>query len=253
MSVLISVVSHNQAGLVHSLLQDFNRYFYGKEIRVVLTINVEESLPFTEKDYEFKLKIIINRTPKGFSANHNTAFWSWPSDFFVVLNPDVRFTYDPISPLSTRLSEKDIGVIAPLVVKTDHSIEDNARRLPTPSRLIKRIMIPQKKSLLDYQIKSLIYPDWVAGIFMLFPSPVFAAMNGFDERFFLYFEDVDICSRLRLAGYKIVLDPSVKVIHDARRESHKNIKYFIWHVQSGLRFFSSKVFLNCLLRQKKIQ
>jgi N-acetylglucosaminyl-diphospho-decaprenol L-rhamnosyltransferase len=102
----------------------------------------------------------------------------------------------------------------------------------------------------DYPIgNTFIFPDWVAGIFMFFPSQVFTEMNGFDERYFLYLEDVDLCSRLRLAGYKIVLDPRVLVIHNARRDSHANWQYFKWHIFSGMRFFSSTIFWACYLKQ----
>jgi N-acetylglucosaminyl-diphospho-decaprenol L-rhamnosyltransferase len=246
MSVLISIVSHQQAGLVHRLLEDLQRLCSDKNWEVIVTVNIEENLSFAEEDFDFRLKIIRNIWPKGFGANHNTVFRSWPSDFFCVLNPDLRLTQDPFVLLTALLSDKRIGVIAPLIKNRDGFIEDSARRLPTPFQLIKRGLNRKKESSLDYKMDQVVYPDWVAGIFMLFPSPVFAEMNGFDERYFLYFEDVDLCSRLRLAGYKVVLDPSMSVFHEARRDSHKNIRFFKWHVLSGLRFFSSRVFLSSL-------
>ncbi|MFH0788707.1 MAG: galactosyltransferase-related protein [Pseudomonadota bacterium] len=247
MSVLLSVVSHKQAGLVHQLLQDLHLYCPHKDLEVIITVNVKEPLLFKEDDFDFRVKIVQNKYPKGFGANHNAAFRSGPSDFFGVLNPDLRLTRDPFAPLSSLLSDKGIGVIAPLIIKRDCSIEDSARRLPTPARLIKRILRRARESRLDYEMNNLVYPDWVAGIFMLFSSSVFSKINGFDKRYYLYFEDVDLCSRLRLAGYRVVLDPSVSVIHEARRDSHNNIRYFMWHVISGLRFFSSRVFMDCLL------
>lgn len=249
MSVLISIVSHKQTSLVSQLLQDIHRYCFLKDLEVILSVNVEETLPFMENEFDFSLKIVQNKYPKGFGANHNAAFRSRPSDFFAVLNPDLRLTGDPFAPLSSCLSDNRIGVIAPLIMSREGSIEDSARQLPTPARLIKRVLRREKNAKMDYEMNRLVYPDWVAGIFMLFPSPVFSEMNGFDERYYLYFEDVDLCSRLRLAGYKVVLDPSVSVFHEARRDSHKNIRFFIWHVSSGLRFFSSRVFMASLLNR----
>jgi N-acetylglucosaminyl-diphospho-decaprenol L-rhamnosyltransferase len=249
MSILISIVSHKQASLAYQLLQDIHCYCLPECLEVSLTVNVEETLPFTENEFDFSLKIVRNSYPKGFGANHNAAFKSMPSDFFCVLNPDLRLTRDPIIPLSSVFSDNRIGVIAPLIRNRDGSIEDSARPLPTPVRLIKRVLRREKEAKLDYEMNRLVYPDWVAGIFMLFPSPVFSEMKGFDEHYYLYFEDVDLCSRLRLAGYKVVLDPSVSVIHEARRDSHKNIRFFMWHVSSGLRFFSSRVFMASLLNR----
>jgi hypothetical protein len=79
--------------------------------------------------------------------------------------------------------------------------------------------------------------DWIAGMFMLFPAAVFAKLGGFDEAYFLYYEDVDLCSRLRAQGREVLVSSGVSVIHDARRASHRNPKYLRWHLSSMLRFF----------------
>ncbi len=237
MSILLSIVSHKQADLVHKLLNDIEQFCLYKDMAVVVTINVKEKIPFNEDDFNFKIRLIQNEHPKGFGANHNAAFRLSASQFFCVLNPDVRLTQDPFLLLAHLRADEPIGVIAPLILTGDHAVEDSARRLPTPARLIKRVL-NQKKGKLDYNMNKAFYPDWVAGIFMLFPSTVFAAMNGFDERYHLYFEDVDLCSRLRLAGYKVVCDPKVSVIHHARRDSHRRLQIFIMaYVKRNQVFF----------------
>ncbi len=249
MSILLSVVSHKQADLVHKLLNDIEQFCLYEDMEVVVTINAKEKIPFKEDDFSFKIIVIQNEHPKGFGANHNAAFRLRGSHFFCVLNPDVRLTQDPFLSLHTHLRADDrIGVITPLILSGDQTVEDNARRLPTPVRLIKRVL-KQKNDKLDYDMNKVFYPDWVAGIFMLFSSTAFAAMNGFDERYHLYFEDVDLCSRLRLAGYKVVFNPQISVIHHARRESHRRLRFLLWHTLSGLRFFSSRVFMASLLNR----
>jgi N-acetylglucosaminyl-diphospho-decaprenol L-rhamnosyltransferase len=242
MSVLISIVSHNQGELVGNLLKNIQSLSIQIPFEVVITINTHEILPFVEQDFDFRLTLIHNKYPKGFGANHNAAFRSRPSTFFGVLNPDLRLDEDPFTLLLTRLAGRDMGVIAPQVLNEDHEIEDSARCLPTPFRLVKRYMGFKKTIRLDYPTDRIYCPDWVAGIFMLFPSPVYAAVQGFDERYFLYFEDVDLCTRLWQAGYQVMVDPSITVIHQARRNSHDTIRYLGWHVVSGCRFFSSRVF-----------
>jgi len=252
MPILLSVVSHQQADLVFQLLMDIQQYCLDKNIEVVVTINIDEKIPFKAIDFDFKLRIIRNQRPKGFGGNHNAAFKMSNSDFFCILNPDVQLTHDPFPHLTAQLADQQAGVIAPLIVNEGNRIEDSARRLPTPFRLIKRYWIWGKKAKIDYPIgNNILSPDWVAGIFMLFPSRVFAQMNGFDERYRLYFEDVDLCCRLKMAGYKIMLDPRVTVVHNARRDSHRNMHYLGWHILSGLRFFSSGIFWASWLSQIK--
>jgi N-acetylglucosaminyl-diphospho-decaprenol L-rhamnosyltransferase len=240
---LLSIVSHYQGDLVFNLLKDLQRFCSLKELEVVVTLNNPEKIHFKENDFNFRVQIHENLHPKGFAANHNTAFKTKNSDFFGVLNPDLRLTQDPFTLLTSQLTDKKTGVIAPLILDGNNYIEDSARRLPTPYRLVKRNCLGKSKSSLDYAIGDApFFPDWVAGIFMFFRSTVFAEVKGFDERYRLYFEDVDLCSRLRLAGYKIILDPRVSVVHNARRTSHKNLRYLKWHISSGMRFFSSRVF-----------
>jgi GT2 family glycosyltransferase len=79
-------------------------------------------------------------------------------------------------------------------------------------------------------------------MFMLFPCHVFQDLKGFDERYFLYYEDVDICARMSLAGVRVALCPDIRVFHHAQRSSHRNMKYLKWHLASMLRFFTSPVY-----------
>jgi GT2 family glycosyltransferase len=82
--------------------------------------------------------------------------------------------------------------------------------------------------------------DWVAGMFILIKKDVFNELSGFDDkRFFMYFEDVDLCRRVNNKGYSIIYDPSQHVVHDARRASRKNLKHIIWHITSMFRYFTN--------------
>lgn len=249
--VTVSVVSHSQGSLVKALLDDINKYS-SQRIEVILTVNVTEELPFDRKDYDFHLRIVKNEKPRGFGTNHNVAFALRRCGYFCVLNPDIRLNVDPFGSLLSSLAEPDVGVVAPLVRSAEGTVEDSARRMPTPLAIARKLF--DRKPAPDYRIgREPINPDWVAGMFMLFRSDVYARMKGFDERYFLYYEDVDLCARLMLAGYKIVLDPRVSVIHDARRESHRNFSYFRRHIASITRFFLSLVFFRYMLRRARVR
>jgi hypothetical protein len=86
------------------------------------------------------------------------------------------------------------------------------------------------------------FPDWVGGMAMLFPRAVFERLGGFDSRYFMYYEDVDICARTWLLGYHVIQCPMAKVVHDAQRSSHRSFKYLRWHLTSMCRFFLSPVY-----------
>lgn len=232
----ISIVSHYQGALVADLLSDLGTHC-AIPIEVILTINAPEVLPFDATAFSFPVTVLKNEIPKGFGANHNAAFQLATAEYFCVLNPDIRLENDPFPLLLDALSDTENGVVGPLIISPAGNIEDSARRFPTPLLILKRVLLGVRA--IDYEITSdTVYPDWIAGMFMLFRSQSFRQIDGFDEKYFLYYEDVDLCLNLRRAGYRAALIPKAVAIHDARRESHRNIKYLLWHMQSLLRFLA---------------
>lgn len=247
----ISIVSHLQGRLVANLLVDIERYCAGEALEMILTLNLPEELPIVVDDFSFPIKIIYNPAPLGFSANHNQAFTHASGQFFCVMNPDIRLSDDPFPALLSCLQDSSVGVAAPIVVGDSGEMEDSARRFPTPFKILCKAFGGCKNS--DYVVKDEpAFPDWVGGMFMLFPRDIFKRLDGFDQSYFLYYEDVDLCARLRLLGYGVALCPNAKVVHDARRDSHRSFKYLRWHLASMIRFFCSPPFLKiCWLRLAK--
>jgi GT2 family glycosyltransferase len=246
--ISVSIVIHYQAHLVKQLLTDFRTYC-SNAIEVLLTMNVKEDLLFNPGDFDFPLRLIVNEKAKGFGANHNAAFEQSESPYFCIMNPDIRLMDNPFPSLIKCCNNHDIGVVAPLIVDPHGKIEDSARRFPTPVSILKKSLYFDG-SRDDGTAAERIDPDWVAGMFMLFSRERFKEIGGFDKRYFLYYEDVDLCARLFLSGYQIIFCPSVKVIHEARRTSHRNLTYLRWHVSSAFRFFTSKVFFEAAKRKR---
>ena len=234
--ITVSLVSHNQGALIHGVLLDLQQYC-ASLIEVIVTMNIEENLPFSCDDFIFPISLIRNDKPKGFGANHNAAFsLRRKGSYFCVMNPDIRLNNNPFQVMIDRCSGEKTGVIAPLVVNTKGSVEKSARRFPTPLSIISKILGIERSS--DYLIgNECFYVEWVAGMFMLFPVTAYDKIGGFDEIYYLYYEDVDICARLWLEKYKVILCPEVSIIHEAQHESHRNIKYLKWHLFSMTRFF----------------
>jgi GT2 family glycosyltransferase len=75
-------------------------------------------------------------------------------------------------------------------------------------------------------------------MFMVFPREAYGAVGGFDESYFLYYEDVDLCRRLHRAGRAVFFDPRSEVYHAAQRSSRRNLRMALHHAVSALRFLS---------------
>lgn len=235
-AITLSVVSHAQNWLVNALLTDLAQ-LREIELAIVVTQNVPDRDALTAPA---GAEVIVNEQPKGFGANHNAAFRRCRTPYFCVVNPDVRLNMDPFPVLLSALeAQGSAGVAGPQVGDPDGHIEDSARRFPTLLRLLRKLLPGARGP--DYPVEGgPAVVDWVAGMFMLFRSEAFRAAGGFDERFFLYYEDVDICRRLGVLGYRTVYVPEATVIHDARRESRRNPRRMATHAASLLRYLARR-------------
>jgi GT2 family glycosyltransferase len=83
-------------------------------------------------------------------------------------------------------------------------------------------------------------------MFLLMCSESYRQLGGMDEKFFLYLEDVDFCTRARLRGMKILVDSNIRIIHEAKRSSRKSLKYLLLHLRSAVFFFTSSVYRQAL-------
>ena len=232
MRIALSVVSHSQGEQVARLLRSLESIRPDSDISVVVTLNLPETLRFDPAGFTFPVTALQNAPPAGFGANHNKAFRAGPSDYFCVCNPDIRFDSDPFPSLAEALAEPEVGLAAPAVVDSNGSIQDNIRRQITLWRLLRRSLPGARGLEYRHGEADRLRPDWVAGLFMFFSAEVFADLQGFDERFFMYCEDADICARLRRSAGEIVYLPEVHVIHDAQRASHRDLHHLYWHARS---------------------
>ena len=233
----ISIVSHGQSQLVEKLLHDLISFDNG-DLEVLLTLNIPENLVFDPVNYPFPIRVINNAIPKGFGANHNQAFALAEAPYFCVVNPDIRLTDSPFQSLLDCLKDASVGIAAPMVLSPHGEVEDSARRFPTFEKLCGKLF--HRKWTSDYILQDVpVDVDWAAGMFMMFHYAVFQRLSGFNENYFLYYEDVDICARANLADLRVVLCPASRVVHHAQRSSHRKLKYLYWHLGSILRYLSS--------------
>ncbi len=236
--LVLSVVSHRQRELLLQLLEDLRRNV-ATPFRLIVTENLPEAPPLITGDYPFPIEIIENRSPKGFGANHNTALKRAGDGLFCVLNPDIRLFADPFPALRKVAADGHIGVVAPSVVGPNQLPEDHARAFPTLFKLAAKVFGHAPRTI-PPEGRNTYFPDWVAGMFMLFRTGTLRSVGGFDERYFLYYEDVDLCARLRDLGLEVAVSTQVSVVHDARRESRRNVRYALWHLRSAARFLASR-------------
>lgn len=242
----VSVVSHGHGAHLLQLLQLLAQ----QPCRVWLTLNIPEpdvlrSLGGGDPQAGYVnglsvIHLIHNASPKGFGANHNQAFirdQSCPDAArnFAVLNPDLQWSSNPWPAMLDLVGQDRVGCVYPVQQDTNGHEQDHRRALPTPGALWHRYVRP--KTLTVYSQPA---TDWVNAAMLLFPVEVYRALGGFDERYYMYCEDVDLCLRLQLSGYRLVEASSARVTHVAHRASHRNLRHLAWHLRSLTRLWLSR-------------
>jgi GT2 family glycosyltransferase len=239
--VSLSIVSHGQGALITRLLDDIGHPDWRGDtsFEVIVTLNIPEDERWLEGPFPFPVTVIRNERPKGFGANHNAAFRSAGGALFAVVNPDIRLASFRIDDLIIALNRDKAGVCGPLVKAPDGADEDSARRFPTIARLVRRKL--RTRHAPDYRPSDMpLEVDWLAGMFLLFPSSIYREIGGFDERYFMYLEDVEICRHLGRRGRVALWVTSTAVIHDASRASRRSIRHLRWHVSSLARYLCAR-------------
>ncbi len=188
----------------------------------------------------------------GFGAAHNFAMRALATSdapYHVILNPDIRLETGTLASLATVMdSLPEVGLVMPQVLYPDGSIQFLCKLLPTPLDLVLRRFAPGvvKRAarnhiatfdLREFDYKSTVSVPSLSGCFMFTRRTVLEAVDGFDERFFLYMEDIDLCRRIA-ARSELRYWPEVTVTHEHQMESYKSLRVLLLHLRSAVAYFN---------------
>lgn len=196
-----------------------------------------------------QVRYIYTGVNLGFGKAHNIALRTvaGASDVHLFLNPDVEFDVDVLPHLLTFLEDRaDVGAVMPRVIYPNGDLQRLCKLLPTPVDLILRRFIPLR-GIRD-SINRRYEMHWLAqdvptcvptlsGCFLMIRSELLRRVGGFDERFFMYMEDVDLVRRVGDFAQTVYL-PSVQIVHGYAKGSYRNRKLLCYHLRSALQYFS---------------
>lgn len=182
----------------------------------------------------------------GFAKAHNIALKESVVNkykYHLVLNPDILISKNSLEILIEFLSKnKNVGMITPKILNFDGSLQYNCRLLPSPYILFARRFLKLEKINYVYELrftgyKQIMKVPWICGCFMLINTTVLRDIGLFDERFFLYMEDIDFSRRFYRKA-DIIFYPYTFVYHKAQRGSYKNFKLLKLHIESAIKYFN---------------
>lgn len=251
----VSVISHGHGLAIAPVLKDLHKQLQDQSYEIVLTQNIDEPEDVTTHLPPAVLEHLVirkNTHAKGFGANHNAALMQdRTAQFVAMVDPELQLPSAIFQPLAAKLAQPDCGIVSPQAITPQGQLEDNARPLFTPGRLLRRYMLGRRndsRRVLKQQNQQI---DWLAGLFLAIRGEVFQQLGGFDTRYFMYCEDIDLCLRAQNHGLSCQLIPQLQVIHPPRRGTFRSLRHLSWHIRSLLRLWTSKAYRQFKRRARK--
>ncbi len=237
-----------------SLLKNINNLKY--EIIVVDGETGEETEDLMREKYS-EIKFLPNKKNVGFGALVNQGTAAAKGEFYFIINADIVIKPGVVEKSIEYIKNNlDIGILSPKMINFDKSIQPSCFRFYTPLTIVYRRTFLKnfgfaKNHLKNFsmnfsgKLKKIIEPDWVMGSAIAISKKNFDKIGRMDLRFFMYFEDVDLCWRCWENELKVIYNPELAVYHyHGAQSSNKNAlkavlfnKYSRIHIASALKFF----------------
>lgn len=251
MEVSVVIVSYNSRAVLGPCLESLKRQSLFETTEVIVIDNASsDGTPAMVRDRYPWVRLIAGRKNLGFSRGVNIGIREARGEYFLILNPDTVVRRDSIERL-VDFAERTpkAGIVGPKLIYEDGTLQYSCRRFYTWKVLVLRRTILGKifknsrhladHLMLDFDHESTREVDWLLGACLLVRREAVESVGLLDERFFLYFEDVDWCYRMKHKGWKVFYHPESVVVHSYARGSAQSVinRSFIAHLASLVRYY----------------
>ena len=228
---------------------------YREEIQQA-QVQAQQSLPIAKPLKIPEIRTIQSGHNGGFGFGHNIGIKDARGKYILTINPDVAIVAGALEKMLAFMEARpDVGIIGPRLINPDGSVQYSCRRFPnflTPvfRRTFFGNLPSAKNSVSDYLMKDFDHKtnmevDWLFGACLLISKKALDEVGMFDERFFLYFEDLDLCRRFWEKGFKVMYFADVEMVHYHHRLSAERrglLGIFSQggriHISSGIKYFA---------------
>ncbi len=263
MKLAIVIVHYNTSGDLDRCLESLATYGPTCEHQVVIVDNASQDAGLTAVQQRFPdHRWIFNTENSGYSRGVNLGLASVDADYYLILNPDIVVQPGAVDRLlGFADASPKAGIVGPQLLNDDGSLQESCRRFYTFGTLLLRRtflgkLFPNSRTvdrhlMRDFDHQSPRAVDWVLGGCILVRREAIQRTGPMDERFFLYFEDVDWCYRMWQAGWEVLYSPDARFQHRHRRDSAKGAlsRSFWLHLASLISFYEKWGLLVYLLKK----
>ena len=228
--------------------------YYDENLEIIIFNNSPEEKLEDLKEIYLNIKIINSEKNLGFTKGCNIAVNNSNKKYILILNPDILFINEFISYGIKFLEEnKDFGAVGFKILNSDGTIQkESLRNFPTPLNTLLKFLnldslLKIRYSYFDRELDKSKEANILSGACMLIRKETFLSINGFDESFFLYGDDIDLCIRLKNKGWKLYYLPIESVIHYKGGSLYKYSFKRIFYSHRAMFLFSKKYYSKNLI------
>lgn len=243
----VSIVNYNAGDYLLRCVESLEKLENEVSIEVYIVDNASNDdsiskLKVRSSKFKIKLHFILNDQNLGFGKAHNQVLKNLKTEYALILNPDVELVKGNLAgPISIMDANSEVGAVTGKIILSNGQVDLTAHRgFPTPWASFKYYFLKDDSDyhLLKKNMHQIHEVDAISGAFFLTRKKILDQVGFFDEDYFMYAEDIDLCYRIKQAGYKIMYLPSVKILH------HKGIS-------SGLKKHSQDATTATLATKKR--
>ncbi len=243
MIVSIIIVNYNGLRFTRQCLESIFRYHSPDTVEVIVVDNNSTDGSQAELSETFpSIKIIKLSENKGFGAANNAGAKIAKGDFFFFVNNDTIFMDETVYKLKKILSsQKDWGIVGPKLLNEDRTFQLSYGNFPSILKEYRTREIANDYSLQlkeDIPSEKPVEKDWVTGAALMIKKDLFNTIGGFDDRYFMYFEDIDLCRTARKNGFHSFYIPSISIVHFGGKSYVKSNSTILYEYRrSQLRYY----------------
>ncbi len=256
MKLTVTIVNYNQKYFPRICVEALKKSKLDFDFEIIVCDNNshDESLDFLKKAHESgDIKLVEPGKNLGYGSGHNFAARSARGKYICILNTDITVEKDTLQKLVDYLEEHDdVGIVGPKLLYHNGEVQQSCRRhfhffdLFIKRTFLKKIWPLSKRYkkyiMADYNHNSTQVVDLITGAFMVMEKDLFNKINGFDERYFMFMEDFDLCRKVQDCGKKVVYYPEAQAVHYHKRLSEgawfkllfKKVSWF--HLSSAIKY-----------------
>ena len=239
------IVTYNNMSTINETLQSLFEYTKDIDFKLYVVDNgsTDGTIELIRNCFP-QIELIEQADNVGFGAGHNVAINRIDSDYHIVINPDIVLIENSIKKMVDFLENNtDIALLSPKICYPDGKVQILGKRNPhlkyifaSRFRTEKLSSLLKEYAMLNTDLTRPVDIENASGCFMAFRTSVLKSIGGFDDRYFMYFEDADITREVRRVS-RAVYFPDAVVTHVWNRDSKKNYKLLLIHIHSMLKYY----------------